>query len=277
MNSNRSETQRYYQEIRKYKVLTLEEELELARRIQADNDEQAVRELVEANLRYVVNIARRYERSGIPLADLISEGNLGLLAATHRFEPDKGVKFITYASWWIRQAISSAITTKGRMIRLPSKQEIQIYNYRKTKDHLTQELGREPSKEEIAEKLDLEVQDIDALMQMKMNSISLDTPSNDQEDGKTGIDIPDTGPDVEDLVIKDEIAEDIELLLSGLSDREKEILRMRYGFNGELFTLQQIGEKFNLTRERVRQIERRAIEKLRNKAKFKQLEDYLYE
>ncbi|MGB3976486.1 MAG: RNA polymerase sigma factor RpoD/SigA [bacterium] len=277
MSSNRSETQRYYQEIRKYKHLTLEQELELAKRIQAGNDEQAVRELVEANLRYVVNIARKYERSGIPLADLISEGNLGLLAAAYRFEPDRGVKFITYASWWIRQAICSAITTKGRMIRLPSKQEMLVYNYLKTKDLLTQELGREPSKEEIAERLNLEVQAIDELMQMKTNSISLDTGNDDQEDGWSGIDIPDMGPDVEELVIKDEFIEDIESLLSGLSDREKEILRMRYGFNGEIFTLQQIGEHFNLTRERVRQIERRAIEKLRNKAKYRQLEDYLYE
>jgi RNA polymerase primary sigma factor len=277
MNSDREELRNYFREIKKYKELTRDQELELAERIQKDDDEEAVRELVEANLRYVVLVARKYKKSGLPLADLISEGNIGLIAAARRFEPARGVKFITYAVWWIRQAILHAITTKGRMIRLPPKQETLLHNIRKTRNRLMQELGKEPSKEEIASELNLNVKDVDYLMQMGLNSISLETVNDEQNDRAPGIEIRDQGPDVDDLVIKDEFVDDVELLLTCLPEREKEILRMHFGFNGDFYTLQQIGDRFNLTRERIRQIERRAIEKLRYKARHRDLKDYLSE
>jgi RNA polymerase primary sigma factor len=275
MNSNTDELQSYFRQIKKYPELTREEELDLARRIQTDNDEDAVNRLIEANLRYVVLIARKYKQSGLPLADLISEGNIGLMAAAKRFEPNRGVKFITYAVWWIRQAILSAIYSKRRMIRLPPKQETLLHNIWKTKNRLMQELGKEPAKEEIAAELQISIKDVEQVIQRGLDSVSLETANDDQDDRAAGIDIPDDRADVDDKAIKDEFVDDVELLLTCLSEREKEILRMHFGFNGNSYTLQQIGDRFNLTRERIRQIERRAIEKLRFKAKKRNLEEYL--
>lgn len=276
MNTEQEELRYYFNQIQKYPELSKEEELELARKIQQDGDENAINKLVEANLRYVARIAKKYAKSGVPLSDLINEGNIGLMAAVRRFEPDRGVKFITYAVWWIRQAILGAIYSKKRMIRLPPKQETLLYNISKTRNRLMQELGQEPTKEEIAAELNLSVKDIDKVTQVGLDSISLETANNGQDDEFSQMDIRDDRADVNDLVIKDEFVDDVELLLTCLSDREKEILRMHFGFDGNDYTLQQIGERFNLTRERIRQIERRAIEKLKFKAQKRNLKDYLH-
>jgi RNA polymerase primary sigma factor len=277
MNHDKEHLRNYLRQIRKYPEISRERELELAERIQTNDDEDAVRELVEANLRYVTLIARKYIKSGIPLSDLISEGNIGLMAAARRFEPDRGVKFITYAVWWIRQAILFAISSKSRMIRLPPKQEYLLQNIRKTRIRLLQELGREPTFQEIASELDTPVSEIENLIQLGLNSVSLDPVMGDNDDREMGMDIPDKRPIMDDLVIKDEFVDDVELLLTCLPEREKEILKMHFGFDGDTYTLQQIGDRFNLTRERIRQIERRAIEKLRQKAITRNLKDYLSE
>ncbi|MBN1880199.1 RNA polymerase sigma factor RpoD/SigA [bacterium] len=277
MNHDRENLRSYLKEIRKYPELSRERELELAERIQRDGDEDAVKELVEANLRYVTLIARKYIKSGIPLSDLINEGNIGLMAAARRFEPDRGVKFITYAVWWIRQAILFAISTKSRMIRLPPKQETLLHNINKTRIRLMQELGKEPGVQEIASELGVEVTEVENLIQLGWNSVSLEPVDDDKDTRESGIDIPDDRIIVDDKVIKDEFVDDVELLLTCLPEREKEILRLHFGFDGDPYTLQQIGDRFNLTRERIRQIERRAIEKLRNKAITRNLKDYLIE
>ena len=277
MNHDRENLRNYLKEIRKYPELTRERELDLAERIQKNGDEDAVRELVEANLRYVTLIARKYIKSGIPLADLISEGNIGLIAAARRFEPDRGVKFITYAVWWIRQAILFAISTKSRMIRLPPKQETLLHNINKTRGRLMQELGKEPSLEEIAAELGIPVSEVENLIQLGWNSVSLEPSDDDKDNRDSGIDIVDDRIVIDGQVIKDEFVDDVELLLTCLPEREKEILRLHFGFDGDPYTLQQIGDRFNLTRERIRQIERRAIEKLRQKAISRNLKDYLNE
>ncbi len=277
MNHDRENLRSYLKQIRKYPELTRERELELAERIQKFGDESAVSEIVEANLRYVTLIARKYVKSGIPLQDLISEGNIGLIAAARRFEPDRGVKFITYAVWWIRQAILFAISTKSRMIRLPPKQESMLHNINKTRSRLMQELGKEPTLQDIANQLEIQVSEVETLIQLGWNSVSLEPTDDDKDSRDTGIDIADDRIVVDDKVIKDEFVDDVELLLTCLPEREKEILRLHFGFEGEPYTLQQIGDRFNLTRERIRQIERRAIEKLRQKAINRNLKDYLSE
>ncbi|HPQ40802.1 MAG TPA: RNA polymerase sigma factor RpoD/SigA [bacterium] len=277
MNNTTEYLQKYLKKIKEYPELTREEEAELARRIQVDGDEDAVRRLVEANLRFVALIAKKYVKSGLLIEDLINEGSIGLIAAARRFEPERGVKFITYAVWWIRQAILYAIASKSRMVRLPPKQENLLHNINKSSSKLMQTLGRQPTLEEIARDLDVEPNDVEKLVQLGWNSISLESDGEEQEDRDTGMDIPDQRIAAEDQVIQDEFVDDVELLLTCLPDREKEILRMHFGFDGDTYTLQQIGERFQLTRERIRQIERRAIEKLRRKALKRNLKEYLEE
>ncbi|MCD4652606.1 RNA polymerase sigma factor RpoD/SigA [bacterium] len=277
MTQDKEYLQRYLKKIKEYPELSREEEVELAIRIRDHSDEDSVRQLVEANLRFVVLIARKYVKSGLPIDDLINEGSIGLMAAARRFEPDRGVKFITYAVWWIRQAILYAIANKSRIVRLPPKQENLLHNINKTGSKLMQELGRQPTVEEISLELKVEPQDVEKLIQLSWQSISLETSGEDQDDRDTGIDIPDNRNAAEDIIIQDEFVDDVELLLTCLTDREKEILRMHFGFDGDTYTLQQIGKRFNLTRERIRQIEHRAIEKLRREALKLNLKEYLEE
>lgn len=268
---------RYLNQIKGYPELTREQEIELATRIQNDSDEDALNRLVEANLRFVALIARKYVISGLPIDDLINEGNIGLMEAAKRFEPDRGVKFITYAVWWIRQAILYAINNKSRMVRLPSKQENLLQSINRTTTALMQELGRHPTLREVSAALEVPEQDVEKLVQFGWPSLSLETAGEDKDDRETGIEIPDSRHAAEDQIIQDEFVDDVELLLTCLTDREIEILKMHFGFDGNTYTLQQIGERFSLTRERIRQIERRAIEKLHRQAVKRNLKEYLEE
>jgi len=269
--------QYYMKKIKEYPELSREKEIELAKRIQETGDEDAVKQLVEANLRFVVMTARKYVKSGLPIDDLINEGSIGLMAAARRFQPDRGVKFITYAVWWIRQAIIYAIANKSRMVRLPPKQANLLHKINLTTSKLMQQLGRHPTIEEIASDLEIDSHNVDNLVQLSWQSISLETTGEDQDDRDTGMDIPDTRNVAEAQAIHDEFVDDVKELMASLSEREKEILRMHFGFGGDTYTLQQIGEKFNLTRERIRQIESRTIEKLRRKAIQLNMKDYLEE
>ncbi|MBN1297929.1 RNA polymerase sigma factor RpoD/SigA [bacterium] len=277
MSEEKDYLQLYLKRFKEYPELTRDEEMVLAERIQATDDEDAVLRLVEANLRYVALIAKKYVKSGLPVEDLINEGTIGLMAAARRFEPDRGVKFITYAVWWIRQAILYAIASKSRMVRLPPKQENLLHNINKSSSKLMQIYGRQPTLDEIARDLHVDPQDVEKLVQLGWNSISLESDGEDQDDRDTGMDIPDNRIAAEDQIIQDEFVDDVDLLLTCLSDREKDILRMHFGFDGDPLTLQQIGRRFNLTRERIRQIEQRAIEKLRRKALKRNLKEYLEE
>ena len=271
---SKTQVEKYIEEIQKYPICTKEEEYRLAERIQS-GDEEALKRLVEANLRFVVLVSKKYLRSGIPLADLINEGTIGLIEAAKRFKPERGVRFITYAVWWIRQAILFAIAEKGRIIRIPVKQEAILRNIHKAQEKLQQKLRREPTIEEIAEEIGIPENQVEYLMQISRSSISLDALLTlDGEKGKYYIE--DTASlKAEQQAIEDQFVDDIELLLTCLSDREKEILKLRFSFEGRSLSLKEIGERYNLTKERIRQIEQKAISKLRKLAIQRKLKDYL--
>ncbi len=275
MDDNHAYLSRYLDKFSKYPDLSREDEAELSRKI-GEGDEKALQTLVEANLRFVVLVSRKYQKSGFPISDLINEGTIGLIEAAKRFNPEKGVKFITYAVWWIRQAILYAIAHKGRIVRLPPKQANLLYTINKTTQNLMQKLGREPLTEEVATEMGVSLEDVESLLRANRSLVSLEASVSGMDGEETGIDIPDENSiQAEDQVIEDAFVDDVELLLTCLDDREKEILEMHFGFKGESKSLQEIGEKFNLTRERIRQIEHRAIKKLKRLAVKRNLHDYL--
>ncbi len=267
----------YLREIGKIPLLTPEEELALAHRVVA-GEKRAKDKMAEANMRLVVSIAKRYVGRGLDLLDLIQEGNTGLLRAVEKFDPDKGFKFSTYATWWIRQAITRAIADQARTIRIPVHMVETINKLLRTQRRLTQELNREPSNEEIAKELEIEVDKVEHIMKIKQDISSLDASvRDDEEDSVLGDFIED-----EDTISPEESAtgqllkEHVKDMLSVLSEREQKILKLRFGLeDGKSHTLEEVGQEFNVTRERIRQIEAKALAKLRKHKDAKKLHDYI--
>ncbi len=267
----------YLREIGKIPLLNAEEELSLAQRVVA-GDKDAKDKMAEANMRLVVSIAKRYVGRGLDLLDLIQEGNTGLLRAVEKFDPDKGFKFSTYATWWIRQAITRAIADQARVIRIPVHMFETINKLLRTQRRLTQELNREPTNEEIAKAMEMEVDKVENIMKIKQDIHSLDASvRDDEEDSVLGDFIED-----EDTVSPEESAttqllkEHVREVLSGLSEREQKILKLRFGLEGgKSHTLEEVGQEFSVTRERIRQIEAKALAKLRKHKDARKLFDYL--
>ncbi len=266
----------YLKEIGKVPLLTPEEELELAKRM-ADGDEEAKRRMTEANLRLVVSIAKRYVGRGMLFLDLIQEGNLGLIKAVEKFDYEKGYKFSTYATWWIRQAITRAIADQARTIRIPVHMVETINKTIRVSRQLLQELGHDPSAEEIAAEMDLPVEKVRDILKIAQEPVSLETPIGEEEDSHLGDFIPD-----EDASEPSEAAsfsllrEQLEEVLDTLAPREKKVLELRFGIvDGRSRTLEEVGKEFNVTRERIRQIEAKALRKLRHPSRSKKLKDFL--
>jgi RNA polymerase primary sigma factor len=267
----------YLREIGKIPLLKADEELALAQRVVA-GDKDAKDQMAEANMRLVVSIAKRYVGRGLDLLDLIQEGNTGLLRAVEKFDPDKGFKFSTYATWWIRQAITRAIADQARTIRIPVHMVETINKLLRTQRRLTQELNREPSNEEIAKEMEIEVEKVEHIMKIKQDISSLDASvRDDEEDSVLGDFIED-----EDTVSPEESAagqllkEQVKGLLGSLTEREQKILKLRFGLeDGKSHTLEEVGQEFSVTRERIRQIEAKALAKLRKHKDSKKLLDYI--
>jgi len=267
----------YLREIGKIPLLNAEEELALAKRVVA-GDKLAKDQMAEANMRLVVSIAKRYVGRGLDLLDLIQEGNTGLLRAVEKFDPDKGFKFSTYATWWIRQAITRAIADQARTIRIPVHMVETINKLLRTQRRLTQELNREPTNEEIANAMEIEVEKVEHIMKIKQDISSLDASvRDDEEDSVLGDFIED-----EDTISPEESAanqllkEQVKDLLGSLTEREQKILKLRFGLeDGKSHTLEEVGQEFSVTRERIRQIEAKALAKLRKHKDSKKLLDYI--
>lgn len=269
----------YLREIGKIPLLSQDEEQELAKKI-VEGDKKAKDKMVEANMRLVVSIAKRYSGRGLDLLDLIQEGNTGLLRAVEKFDPEKGFKFSTYATWWIRQAITRAIADQARTIRIPVHMVETINKVLRTTRKLTQELNREPTTEEIAEELDMEPDKIEYVMRIKQDIASLDASvgrDGDDEDSVLGDFVEDeerVSP--EDSAAMQILKEQLAAILATLSEREQKIIRMRFGIGGERsHTLEEVGAEFSVTRERIRQIEAKALSKLRKHKDTKKLHEYL--
>ncbi len=265
----------YLHELGKYDVLSREDEHEYAVKVK-NGSEEAFNHLVRSNLRYVVSVANRYKGLGLSLEDLINEGNIGLIHAIRRFDPDRGVKLITYAVWWIRQSIMHAIADQTGTVRLPIKQAGLMHKISSTYRTLRQELGREATTEELAERLQVKMGDIENVMRVYRTYLSLDAPIS--EGGETSyLDMLEEKDAVsaEENLFQHSMEDDIDELLRDLEPREKEIIRMRFGFDGDPMTLEEIGRKIGLSRERIRQIEKKVFRRFRARAKNKTLLDYL--
>ncbi|MBR2279965.1 MAG: RNA polymerase sigma factor RpoD [Ruminococcus sp.] len=266
----------YLKEIGRVPLLTPEEEIELAIKI-AEGDVQAKKRLSEANLRLVVSIAKRYLGRGMQFLDLIQEGNLGLIKAVEKFDYTKGFKFSTYATWWIRQAITRAIADQARTIRIPVHMVETINKVKKVSTQILHEKGHEPSSEEIAEKLDISVEKVREIVRVAQEPVSLETPIGEEEDSHLGDFIPDSDtPAPADEASHALLKEQLEEVLSTLTPREAKVLRLRFGLeDGKSRTLEEVGSEFKVTRERIRQIEAKALRKLRHPSRSKKLKDYL--
>ena len=269
----------YLREIGKIPLLTGDEELELAQKVK-EGDKRAKDKMAEANMRLVVSIAKRYSGRGLDFLDLIQEGNTGLLRAVEKFDPDKGFKFSTYATWWIRQAITRAIADQARVIRIPVHMVETINKLLRTQRRMTQELNREPTMDELAKELDMEPSKIEYVMKIKQDIHSLDAGvgrDGEEEDSVLGDFIEDedsTTP--EESASNQLLKEQVQAILSSLSDREQKIVKMRFGLdNGKSHTLEEVGQEFAVTRERIRQIEAKALAKLRKHKDAKKLHEYL--
>jgi len=268
----------YLKEIGKIPLLSMEEEIELAKRIEL-GDEMARRQLAESNLRLVVSIAKRYVGRGMQFLDLIQEGNVGLIKAVEKFDYTKGYKFSTYATWWIRQAITRAIADQARTIRIPVHMVETINRLIRAQRQLLQELGREPQPEEVAEKLEMPVERVREIMKISQDPVSLETPIGEEEDSHLGDFIQD-----EHVMVPAEAAaftllhEHLIEVLETLTEREQKVLKLRFGLeDGHPRTLEEVGREFQVTRERIRQIEAKALRKLRHPSRSKKLKDYLDE
>ena len=268
----------YLKEIGRVPLLTAEEEANLARAAQS-GDEEARRRLSEANLRLVVSVAKRYAGRGLPFLDLIQEGNLGLMKAAEKFEPDRGFKFSTYATWWIRQSITRAIADQGRTIRIPVHLVESINRVKKTAGELLRKNGREPTAEEIAAQLEMEPARVRELLQLAQEPVSLETPVGEEEDAhledfiqdeEAGIPVDEAGRQL--------LRRELMNVLKSLTPREERVITLRFGLeDGRARTLEELGREFHVTRERVRQIEAKALRKLRHPSRAKRLRDYLEE
>lgn len=266
----------YLKEIGNVPLLTIEEETKLAKRIE-DGDEEAKRRLAEANLRLVVSMAKRYIGKGMAFLDLIQEGNIGLMKAVEKFDYRKGFKFSTYATWWIRQAITRAIADQGRTIRIPVHMVEVMNKVGKGRKQLTQELGREPSTRELSEYLQMPISKIEEIQKIFQEPISLETPIGEEEDSHLSDFIVDNNmPVPSEQATYVALQEQIKEALSTLTEREAKVLQMRYGLeDGQPKTLEEVGKAFQVTRERIRQIEAKALRKLKHPARSKLLKDYL--
>ena len=266
----------YLKEIGRVPLLSAEEEVELAIRM-SEGDVAAKKRLSEANLRLVVSIAKRYVGRGMQFLDLIQEGNLGLIKAVEKFDHTKGFKFSTYATWWIRQAITRAIADQARTIRIPVHMVETINKVKKVNSQLLHENGHEPTNEQIAEKLEMPVEKVREIMRVAQEPVSLETPIGEEEDSHLGDFIPaEDAPAPSDVASHTMLKEQLAEVLSTLTPREEKVLRLRFGLeDGRSRTLEEVGKEFNVTRERIRQIEAKALRKLRHPSRSKKLKDFL--
>ena len=266
----------YLKEIGNVPLLTTEQEVELAKRVEA-GDEEAKKQLTEANLRLVVSIAKKYVGRGMPFLDLIQEGNLGLMKAVDKFDYTKGYKFSTYATWWIRQAITRGIADTGRTIRVPVHMVETINKTLRMTRTLLQELGREPTPEEVAERLNVSVSRVREVLKISRDPVSLDTPIGEEDDSHLGDFIEDDSAlSPADSAAFSMLRAELATALESLTDRERQVVKLRFGLeDGRARTLEEVGKEFNVTRERIRQIEAKALRKLRHPSRSKRLKDFL--
>ena len=266
----------YLREIGRIPLLTYEQELDLAQKI-LDGDEDAKQKLSESNLRLVVSIAKKYVGRGMLFLDLIQEGNMGLIKAVEKFDYTKGFKFSTYATWWIRQAITRAIADQARTIRIPVHMVETINKLIRTSRHLLQQLGREPSQEEIAKEMEISVEKVAEIQKIAQDPVSLETPIGEEDDSHLGDFIQDDdSPAPQDSAAYTLLKEQLEEVMNTLTPREAKVLKLRFGLeDGKARTLEEVGREFQVTRERIRQIEAKALRKLRHPSRSKKLRDYM--
>ena len=276
-NNNLNLMSLYLSDIQKFDLLSKEEEYDLLRRIKEENDEQARQLLILSNLRLVISTAKKSLGNGLPLIDLISEGNIGLIKAINKFDYEKGHRFSTYAVWWIKQSITRAIADQARTIRIPVHMVETINKLIRTQRQLTQAFGREPQPEEIAKELNMEPEKVRDIMKIAQEPVSFETPIGEEEDSHIGDFIPDDSnmAPVEvatHAILKEQLSE----VLDSLTDREARVIKLRFGLeDGRTRTLEEVGKEFNVTRERIRQIESKALRKLRQPSRSRKLKDYL--
>ena len=274
-NRESASLDKYLQEIGREDLITVEEEVELAQQIRKGN-RQALEKLTRANLRFVVSVAKQYQNQGLSLPDLINEGNLGLIKAAEKFDETRGFKFISYAVWWIRQSILQALAEQSRIVRLPLNQVGSLNKISKAFSKFEQENERRPSAEELAEQLDLPVDKVVDSLKVSGRHISVDAPFVDGEDNSLlDVLVNDDSPMADNTLVNESLSREIDRALSTLSEREKEIIQMFFGIGMQEMTLEEIGDKFGLTRERVRQIKEKAIRRLKQNSRSKLLKSYL--
>jgi RNA polymerase primary sigma factor len=266
----------YLREISQYPLITRQDEVVLAQRIK-QGCQLSLDKLVRSNLRFVVSVAKKYQNQGVSLSDLINEGNLGLIRAAHKFDETKGIKFISYAVWWIRQAILQALAEQSRIVRVPLNRAGTLHRIGKRSSSLLQELGREPTVEEIAEGMDISREEVAKTLSISQSHLSLDAPLTPGEDNKLLDYIPDTqNPGPDDETFERALSESIDEVLETLKEREAKILRLYFGLEGkEPMTLEEIGGMMGITRERVRQIKEKALARLRHVSRARALESFL--
>lgn len=274
-NRESASLDKYLQEIGKEELITVEEEVELAQRIRK-GDQRALEKLTRANLRFVVSVAKQYQNQGLSLPDLINEGNLGLIKAAEKFDETRGFKFISYAVWWIRQSILQALAEQSRIVRLPLNQVGSLNKINKAFSRFEQEHERRPSPEELAETLDLPAEKVADTLRVSGRHISVDAPFVEGEDNSLlDVLVNDDSPIADRTLINESLSTEVERALSTLTERERDIIKLFFGINTQEMTLEEIGEKFGLTRERVRQIKEKAIRRLRHSSRSKLLKTYL--
>ena len=274
-NRESASLDKYLQEIGKEDLITVEEEVELAQRIRK-GDQKAMEKLTRANLRFVVSVAKQYQNQGLSLPDLINEGNLGLIKAAEKFDETRGFKFISYAVWWIRQSILQALAEQSRIVRLPLNQVGSLNKINKAFSRFEQENERRPSPEELADSLDLPAEKVADTLRVSGRHISVDAPFVEGEDNSLlDVLVNDDSPIADRTLINESLSTEVERALSTLTERERDIIKLFFGINTQEMTLEEIGEKFGLTRERVRQIKEKAIRRLRHSSRSKLLKTYL--
>ena len=274
-NRESASLDKYLQEIGKEDLITVEEEVELAQRIRK-GDQKALEKLTRANLRFVVSVAKQYQNQGLSLPDLINEGNLGLIKAAEKFDETRGFKFISYAVWWIRQSILQALAEQSRIDSLPLNQVGSLNKINKAFSRFEQENERRPSPEELADSLDLPAEKVADTLRVSGRHISVDAPFVEGEDNSLlDVLVNDDSPIADRTLINESLSTEVERALSTLTERERDIIKLFFGINTQEMTLEEIGEKFGLTRERVRQIKEKAIRRLRHSSRSKLLKTYL--